>query len=123
MRETRWSLAGKERREYPRFSKQERREFQRVVVRLEAEVSSETKAQISGWTKDISVKGIFVLCADRLPIGYPCRCRISLGGPLRGAPVIIVDGKVVRCDDVGVGIQFSPVAVEGLKKLNDYFAC
>jgi hypothetical protein len=110
-----------DRREFPRFNKEEKREYQRVVVRLEAEVSSETKAQISGWTKDISIKGIFVMCADRLPLGYPCRCRISLGSALRGAPVVIVDGKVVRCDESGVGIQFSPVAVEGLKKLREYF--
>ena len=115
-------MENSERREYPRLNKHDKREYQRVVVRLEAEVSSETKVQISGWTKDISVKGIFVMCADKLPVGYPCRCRISLGTALRGAPVIIVDGKVVRCDDSGVGIQFSEVAVKCLRKLREYFS-
>ena len=115
-------MSQSDRREYPRYNKQDRREYQRVVVRLEAEVSSEAKVQISGWTKDISIKGIFVLCSDKLPLGFPCRCRISLGTALRGAPIIIVDGKVVRCDDAGVGIQFSEVAVQCLRKIRNYFS-
>lgn len=110
-----------ERREYPRINKQERREYPRVIVRLETEVTATDKPQISGWTRDLSVKGVFVLCADQLPVGAKCMCRLSLGNIRQGAPIIEVDGKVVRQDENGIAVQFSETAVESFKKFRNFF--
>ncbi|MCM8776429.1 MAG: PilZ domain-containing protein [Candidatus Omnitrophica bacterium] len=111
-----------ERREYPRVKKLERREFQRVIVRLEAEIRTEKKTTvISGWTRDLSVKGIYVLCQERLPVGAHCKCKIYLGDLLQGAPLIEVDGRVIRYDDTGIAVQFTNVAIECFKRLRDFF--
>lgn len=110
-----------ERREYKRYHPEERREHPRIIVKLEAAVTSNYAPQISGWTRDISIKGVFVKCADKVPIGAVCQNRISLGDVLRGAPVLEIEGSVVRCDHDGVAIQFSKVAVDSLRRLLDLF--
>lgn len=111
----------KERREYPRINKIERREFQRVVVKLETELEGGSKYQISGWTRDLSIKGIFVMCSEQLPEGARCLCRMSIGPVNKGAPVIEVTGKVVRFDAQGIAVQFSEIATESFKRFRDYF--
>jgi len=110
-----------ERREFPRVNKWERREYQRVIVKLETEVQTGKKYQISGWTRDLSVKGVYVICTGKLPLGARCKCKLCLGNVLKGAPVIEVTGKIVRCDDLGVALQFSNVAVECFKGFRNYF--
>ena len=110
-----------DRREYPRSNKMERREYRRVIVSLETAVSAGKRVQVSGWTRDLSVKGVYVLCNDRLPIGTYCRCRIALGDILQGAPLVEVEGTVVRTDDTGLAVQFNDSAIECLRKIGEYF--
>lgn len=111
----------KERREYTRVNKQERREFARVIIKLQTNISSGHDVQIGGWTKDLSIKGVYVLCSDKLPLGSRCQCRLALGPLLKGSPAIEVEGKVVRCDAKGVAVQFTDVAVDCFRKLREYF--
>lgn len=110
----------KDRREYPRVNKKERREHSRVLVRLETEVLSSNEFQVTGWTRDLSVKGVFILCPAKLPVGARCKCRLSLGNESE-SPVIEVSGWVVRCDGDGVAVQFTDAAVEAFTKLKTYF--
>lgn len=110
-----------DRREYTRVSKQNRREFARVLIRLETKLLSGSEFQVSGWTKDISVKGVFVLCAEKLPVGARCRCRLALGDNQEESPVIEVSGWVVRCENSGIAIQFSDYSVDCFNKLRQYF--
>ncbi len=111
----------KDRREFPRDHKRERREFSRAVIRLETKVVAAGERQISGWTRDISVKGAYILCAEQFPTGARCVCRLALGDVFKDAPVLEVSGWVVRCDGTGVAVQFVDYAIECLKKFPSFF--
>jgi len=110
-----------DRREYVRVHKFEKREYPRVIVKLETEISSIKRYQVSGWTRDISVKGVYVMCDGKLPVGVRCSCKLALGDVLKGAPQIELSGKVVRCDTGGIAVQFTRMATECLKKVATFF--
>jgi len=109
-----------ERREFSRVKKDEKREYSRVIIKLRTDITNKD-VQIGGWTKDLSVKGVYVICSDILPVGSKCTCRLAIGPLLKGAPIIEVEGKVVRCDPSGVAVQFTEVSVDCFRKLREYF--
>ncbi len=111
----------KERREFPRDNKRERREYARAVIRLETQVMAAGERQVSGWTRDISIKGAYILCAEQFPQGARCVARLALGDVFKDAPVLEVSGWVVRCDGEGVAVQFVDYAIECLKKFRNFF--
>jgi hypothetical protein len=88
------------------------REFTRVSTEIEAEVT----ATVSGHTRDVSVKGIYLFCRQPLPVGTPCRVALVVGG--RQSPLRIeVTGRVVRVDDAGMAVEFSEMGVDSFDHL------
>ncbi len=85
-----------------------KREFTRVPIKMEAEVSSDDTGLTSGEIKDLSMNGIYLVCDEDLAAGTECQVVLFFGegqGRLR----IEVSGKVVRTDDGGVGVEFSEI--------------
>lgn len=92
-----------------------RREFTRVPVSLEADVLSGDIPILSGRTKDLSMKGLYLLCDKSLPVGMTCRIALQLSGRGPAASLtplmltIQLDGKVVRVTESGLGIEFHEI--------------
>jgi hypothetical protein len=55
------------------------REFTRITAMLEADVEFGGRT-IAGLTRDVSVKGMLLACADQPAAGSGCRCTIYLDG-------------------------------------------
>jgi c-di-GMP-binding flagellar brake protein YcgR len=85
-----------------------RREFTRVSVELPGEVASEDFAAIHGQSRDVSLKGIFLVCDTPLPIDSACHIALFLGEQ-GNQTRIEAEGKVVRVDDAGIGIEFTVI--------------
>jgi hypothetical protein len=92
-----------------------RREFTRVPLSLAADVLSEDILVLSGRTRDLSVKGLYLLSDKSLPVGMACRIALQLSGREPAAslsplmPTIQLDGKVVRVTESGLGIEFHEI--------------
>lgn len=92
-----------------------RREFTRVPLAIEADILSGDIPILSGRTKDLSMKGLYLLCDERLPIGTACRIALLLSGRGPAASLtpamltIQLDGKVVRATESGLGIEFHEI--------------
>ena len=95
------------------------REFTRILIELEVQVTPTQQPTVSYQVKDVSMKGLYLLCEQPLPMGTECRVTLLLGAKER--PVRIeVSGKVVRVDTDGMGVEITEiVGVESLTHLRN----
>ena len=89
-----------------------KREFTRVSTKIRAEVT----AILSGRTRDMSVKGFYLVCDRSLPVGTECLVAVYLGEP-PGQVRIEMAGTVVRVDDTGMAIEFSKMDIDSFDHL------
>ncbi len=87
-----------------------RREFTRVPIQLEVEVTSALLSMPSKGCRirDVSLNGLYLQCENPLPTGSSCQVMIALGGgkePVR----IQVNGTVARTDANGMGLEISEI--------------
>ncbi len=98
--------------------REERRQFTRVAVAIDTTVEAGGDGEttlISGQTKNLSLKGIYLYCPETLPPGTDCRVSLVLAdGPSQ--PRVEAYGRVARVDDDGMGIEF--VELLGLESLD-----
>ena len=93
-----------------------RREFTRVRIQLDAEISADDKASINGVAKDLSLNGVYIPCTGTLPIDTEC----SIGLFLDGRDIRLeVTGKVTRQDEDGMAIEFTGVPLDDLEHLRN----
>jgi hypothetical protein len=85
-----------------------RREFTRVPVQVEVEVTSEKPPTVSGQATDVSLKGRYLVCDNPLPLGSDCRVALLLGGR-ENSLRIEVCGKIARVDDAGMGLEITEI--------------
>jgi hypothetical protein len=89
-----------------------RREFTRIPLSVEVDILSGAMPILSGLTKDVSMKGLYLLCDEHLPVGGNYRISLLLSGREPSALVaplmlcIQVNGRIVRASDSGLGIEF-----------------
>jgi len=85
-----------------------RREFTRVRVNLLTELRSGESVDIAGTLSNVSMSGLFLTCATRLPVDTPCNISLILEG---GAEIVSIqtEGKVIRSDAEGLAIQFTKI--------------
>lgn len=95
-----------------------KREFLRVDTKFNVTMEIEGKTVQSGHTRDLSMKGLRVLCEERYPVGTNCRILIHLGDPDSG-PKVEVRGTIVREHPDGLGIQFSELDVDSYHHLKN----
>jgi hypothetical protein len=94
------------------------REFPRTDVIAAVEVTTMDGTLLgSGKSRDLSLNGVYVECARRLPVG--ARCRVTLQA-LQPEDEIVIEGQVSRVDAGGMAIEFErvpPECVEALQEL------
>lgn len=85
---------------------EERRQHQRHVVKLKAEISQPQIGKVTVFTQDLSVGGAFVILApDKCP-PLGSMVTITLPGTLWGAKETTFVARVVRQTDHGMALQF-----------------
>jgi PilZ domain len=90
------------------------REFTRTPVHLAVTVVARDGSGVKGLSRNLSMNGMFVDCAGRLPTGAPCRVILPLGG---GAARVEVEGRIATHTVDGMGIAFDRVAPEDFEHL------
>ena len=93
-----------------------RREFTRVRIQLDAEISADDKASINGVAEDLSLNGLYIPSTGKLPIGTECVIAPVLDGrDIR----LEVAGKVTRQNEGGMAIEFTGVPLDDLEHLRN----
>ena len=94
-----------------------RREFSRVPVHLQAEVTLDGGTCLEGTLENLSLKGGFLRSAAAPAPGTPCDIRLHLEGT---ELEVHAQGTIVRPGPGGVAIQFSEiVGIDSLEHLRN----
>jgi len=91
-------------------SDSEQREFTRVPIAFDVRIAVGGKSIEGARVKDLSMKGMLVLTAERPPVGTPCEAVISL---VAGEVEIRTSGVVAAENALGFGMEFS--TIDGLE--------
>ncbi len=78
----------------------------------------EKQIKLAGNSRDLSRKGIFVSTDQRFPPGTPCCVEICLTGGIEKLQLII-EGRIVRETDAGIGIVFNSMDLETFSHLKN----
>src|SRR5262245_59137306 len=94
--------------------------------RVEVDYRVGDGAMRRAYTRNIGIRGAFVVTPSPPPVGTPVQLRLLLTGPT-GSPAPIEVRAEVRwtsatADLVGMGLKFHALEVEELLALNEYFA-
>jgi hypothetical protein len=99
------------------------REFTRVPIQIQAEVIGGGLTFKGTSTRNLSMKGVFVACSERLPEGTECQINLLLAD---GAIKVQIEGIVAHDYAEGVAFQFTRIlgaeSFEHLQKLVLYNA-
>lgn len=71
---------------------------------------------INGEVKDISAEGMFLLSGDVIPIDSKATISIDFNSRKPGRIMLNAEGKIVRRDAQGVGIQFTRINLQRLQQ-------
>jgi len=94
----------------------EKRDFSRVPVEFAVTVEAgEGRIIESDASKDVSMRGLFVVTDDRLPSGEACSVTIHLGESHR----IGLSGHVRRTTAEGFAVEFSSIPIEDYEHLRN----
>lgn len=88
-----------------------KREFTRVSVDFRVELAADGMTILCEKTRDISMKGIYVVTGRRLPLGTECGISIRLGEGGSG-PKLQVSGTIVRVDALGMALEFGEMGID-----------
>lgn len=84
----------------------EKREFTRVPITFEVQLTVGDKVLEGCVVKDLSMKGMLVVTGERFPLGSPCEAVISL---VEGQAEIHTSGTVAALHPQGFGMEFSTI--------------
>ena len=86
----------------------DRRKYQRIQIELKARVGSGKTVQISGSTRDLSLKGFFIRTPKMLPVGTVCRATLTVS---QGGEKVDIkaDGVVVRHEKAGFAVELKKI--------------
>ena len=101
---------------YP-HPKGERRDYERVAVRLPARLTAGTES-VDAETTDLSVSGCAVRTDARFPPGTEVRFTVKLGAS--GGTVEIAEAVVRAINEGRVSLQFVHVGVDEQRRLAEY---
>jgi hypothetical protein len=96
-----------------------RREFTRVPLHLDVEITPTHTTSTPPQVKDVSLKGLYLHCENPLPLGATCRIALLLGD--KDKPVRIeVGGTVARVDTTGMGLEITEIiGIESFEHLRN----
>ena len=101
------------------MSFQESRRFTRVpLCKLLVEVRTPGHAPFPGFTSDVSLGGLFLVCTEGLPVGTACELRFTIG---RDPAQVRFEahGQVVRLAPGGVVFEFTHLPMDSWGKLRN----
>ncbi len=93
-----------------------RREFTRSAVRIEADFVEAGRVAASGPTRDVGLRGIYVVAAPGPAPGTAGIAVLRLGGG-DGGPRLEIPARVVRRDADGFALEFAEVDLDALEHL------
>lgn len=96
----------------------ERREFTRVPMELDVDLDLGPRTRVTGNSRDLSLKGVFLRCAEKLPVGSTCQATLHFAGREQELR-IEAQGKVARFEDTGLGIEFTQMNNESYGHLRN----
>ncbi len=88
----------------------------RVIIDTVDDKQENKKIDIKGDSKDLSLKGVFIITQDRVPAGSPCSVSIFLSGTKEDIKLQI-QGVVARIENTGLGIAFDSMDVDSFAHL------
>lgn len=89
-----------------------------MPIRMEIRVILNPGRVIEGETHNLSLRGVYCLCADPLPGGTECRVVLTLSGGGEPVPLRVkADGRVVRTERAGMAIEFNEMDLESYQTL------
>lgn len=90
------------------YEKQESRYFTRVEVKVDATIKFDDGTTIGATARDISMIGIYVLCAQHKDIGKECDITLYLGAtPTDQEITVEAKGVVKRLTEEGMAFEFT----------------
>ncbi len=98
--------------------KKNEREFSRVEIQMEAELTVQGQKPIRGQLHDVSMNGLCIECESELKVGDACHVDILLGSPEERV-TIQVEGEVIRRLASSLAIAFNTVDSEGYPHLQN----
>ena len=99
----------------------ERRKCSRVAFTTDIHIHLETKdkeIEIQGYSKNLSLNGIFVNTDERIELETTCEIRIRLTGSVDKIELQI-KGRVARISNNGMGIVFDSMDVDSYSHLKN----
>lgn len=84
------------------------REFTRVPIKIEGEITLGESNVVSGWVRNVNMKGLFLDCDKQLAVGTDCNVALFLDGP-NIQPCIKARSNIVRVEDDGMAIEFTEI--------------
>jgi len=99
----------------------DRRRHSRVVFATRIQILLDVEGrqeQLEGRSKDLSLKGIFVVSDKRFPPGTRCVVKTCLTGTVEKIE-LVMKAKVVRQTAKGIGIVFDSMDVETYSHLKN----
>jgi hypothetical protein len=99
----------------------DRRNHERVEFLTSLNVIIDTgdkKLEVKGDSKDLSLKGIFLITSEKVPVGSLCSVRIFLTGSNDDIELNI-QGVVARAEHKGIGINFDSMDIDSFTYLKN----
>lgn len=96
------------------------RQFSRVRFNVAACIKT-TERQFLGSVENLSMRGMFLVTDERLPVGDMVEITIVLNGTLPEVTVSF-DGKVCRITDDGIGFNFEKIDLDSYTHLKNIIA-
>jgi len=88
----------------------------RVIIDTVDDSQENKKVDIKGDSKDLSLKGVFIITKEKVPTGSPCSVSIFLSGTKEDIKLQI-QGVVARIENTGLGIAFDSMDVDSFAHL------
>jgi len=84
---------------------EERRQYDRVVFKVRAELAMKRKSLYADAISNLSLGGCMLPIADEVAPGTPCEVIIKMGGS-SSELMIRLSGEVLRSNEKGVAVKF-----------------
>ena len=90
----------------------ERRRFKRVKFRVKASVRGRDFQATNLRTRDISVKGAFIECEKKPPLGALCELKLHLMEADNVVEEVTLKAEVVRKAEDGFAVEFKEIPLQ-----------
>lgn len=89
-----------------------KRQFERVDCRTTALITCQGRS-FRGEVENLSLKGLFVRTDQKIDLNETVQVTVYFNGD-SGDLSFAIDGKVVRCDEQGIGLSFQKIDTKSL---------